>query len=331
MSMSTKAEVDRLLDEAEAAGACLVPPGGTRGPLGQRLRRRALAGELVSPYRGLYVRAARWEGLDPGERDLWAMRALSGAHPDWVFCGVSAARAHGLWLPWRLAGILCVAHLAGPASVRRGSRSPVSGIRWRGEPVSGCATVAGARVTPLDETAVDCLRELPFPEGLGVADSWARITGMSREALLERVERLGARRRGVGQARAAASHADGRSENGGESFARARMIELGYEEPDLQAEFADPLEPWRTMRVDYLWERPDGTRVVGELDGMGKYVDPALTGGLTSEGVRAKERLRESRLAMPGVAVMRFSMADVCDPDRFARLLSLYGVPRRPE
>lgn len=184
-------------------------------------------------------------------------------------------------------------------------------------------------MTPLEETAVECLRTLPFADGLGVADSWARRTGMGRDALAERVGQAGRRRRSLDRARLAASYVDARSENGGESFSRGRMIELGYVVPDLQVDFIDPLEPWHVHRVDYLWRLVGGSLIVGELDGGVKYNDPAFMGGLSSEEVRAKERQRESRLAMPGVSVMRFSLNDAKNDVRFRRLLDVYGVPRR--
>lgn len=41
-------------------------------------------------------------------------------------------------------------------------------------------------------------------------------------------------------------HADGRSENGGESVVRAIILELGFAEPDLQVEIEDPSTPAHT-------------------------------------------------------------------------------------
>lgn len=336
MSRSTQADIDRLLDAAEAARTCLAAPDCPDGPVAQRLRRRSRGGSVLSPYEGVYVRAERWRALDPCERDRWAMRALTALHPGWVFCGVSAAEAHGLWVSWHRCQALSVTHLAGqggPAQPgghhEHGSPGPRR-VAWRRGPAASCTVVGGVRATSLDETAVDCLRELPFAEGLGVADSWARLVRGDRLELLGRVERLGKGRKGAGQARATAAHADARSENGGESFARARIIELGYATPDLQVEARDPLDPGHVMRVDFVWEGPRGQRILGELDGLVKYTDPGVMGQLDSEQVRAQERLRESRLALPGSAVMRFSLADVRDTERFDRLLRLYDVPRRP-
>lgn len=317
-------ETERLLDEAEASRSCLA---FSDGPLAQCLRRRVRGGAVLSPHRGLFVRAATWQRLNPRERDLWSMRALGAVHDDWVFCGVSAAEAHGLWLSWKHAGTLYVALRHGV----QGGRRHTPGIRWRRAPAEKYEVVDGIRVTTLDETTVDCMRTLAFPDALGIADCWLRLwsCGTGRAGLSDVVEQLARHRPGIARARKAAFYADGRSENGGESYARARVIELGYAVPDVQVGIPDPLEPWHVNRVDYLWVKKDGSRVIGELDGLAKYVDPAFMGGLDSERVRAKERLRESRLAVPGASVMRFSMDDVLDAGRFTRLLDRYGVPRR--
>jgi hypothetical protein len=60
---------------------------------------------------------------------------------------------------------------------------------------------------------------------------------------------------------------------------------------------------------------------------LDKYSDPEMTKGLTPEQVRQNERIRESRIALPGCSVVRFSMRDVRDPGRLAAILSLYHVP----
>lgn len=348
VSRSSSAEVDALLDAAEAAHACLALSGEPAGsadpvgpaspvvlagpladPLAQRIRRRHRAGELVSPHRGLFARATTWRSLNPCERDLWAMRALSLLHRDWVFCGFSAAEAHGLWTPWRPGGPLHAARLgARPVAAGRRAGRGSAGIVWRRLPVPTCQMVGSIRATPLDVTVVDCLCEMPFVDALGIADCWLRGTGLTCGDLARRVERHGAGRRGVQQARQTAARADGRAENGGESFCRARMIELGYRTPRLQVEIPDPIEPWEVKRVDFLWDKHDGTRIVGELDGLVKYTDRALMNGLDSERVRARERLRESRLAVPGVSVMRFSIGDARNDRLFRRLLDRYGVPK---
>ena len=63
--------------------------------------------------------------------------------------------------------------------------------------------------------------------------------------------------------------ANGLSENGGESFARGTMIDLGFMVPELQHEFVAPNSGVK-YRCDFLWQLPGGGLIVGELDGYGK-------------------------------------------------------------
>lgn len=187
---------------------------------------------------------------------------------------------------------------------------------------------SGIRATSLERSAVDCLLSMGFGDGMAVADATLRRLGSRANTLGEVLEQLGAGRRGVKGARLTLAHADPRSESGGESIARARMIELGFVVPDLQVEFVDPLTG-QGSRVDFLWRLPDGSMVVGELDGQQKYVDPAMTRGRGAVELLSAERLRESRLTR-SARVVRFSFSDVCNATYFERLLESFRVPRRP-
>ena len=122
---------------------------------------------------------------------------------------------------------------------------------------------------------------------------------------------------------------DGRAESGGESQTRARMIELGYEVPDLQVEFANPLDPKRNFRVDMLVDCGDGRRVAVEHDGACKYEDLAMLNGRTPTRAFMDERQREALLTSCGIEVMRVRWKDLHDEQRFRRLMDAYGIPKR--
>lgn len=89
-------------------------------------------------------------------------------------------------------------------------------------------------VTDIDQTITDCLVDASFVEGLIIADSALHEQLLSKEHLVEAVDKLGLNRRGVVTARRVARYADGLSESGGESKARALMIERGWQTPELQ-------------------------------------------------------------------------------------------------
>ncbi|MED5801066.1 hypothetical protein VX037_08525 [Gordonia sp. Z-3] len=95
--------------------------------------------------------------------------------------------------------------------------------------------VDGIRVTSLERTAVDiaCTTSMGFAGALAVFDAALRL-GADHTAMSVMLRR---RRPGIAQARRALHHADGASENPGESWGRAQMIEAGLPIPRLQHEF----------------------------------------------------------------------------------------------
>lgn len=321
MSGATGQMIAGLLDEAEQADMCLVCRSDG---LHKALRRRVAAGELVMPWPQLFARATTWERFKPDERACRLLISLNELHPDWVFCGPSAAVLQGLSVSWELLDTVHVAVPPGsggcsPRALRRHVTSDIEPDQARGVPV-----------TPLLRTAFDCARWLSFREGLAVADSALRVGGLPKEELVEYVDEMGGGFHGIAQARMTVTHADGRSENGGESIARAAMWELGFAMPDLQVEVPSPFSGSGLYRVDFRWRLADGAEVYGEHDGNEKYLNPQMNGGSPLAAMKG-ERRRESGLTVAHASVMRFSPADVADTEYFDWLLRYYGIPRERE
>lgn len=322
MHARTSATIDQLLDEAERRGACLVT---TEKSLHKALDRRVRSGTLVSPLPKLYARAGRWlHGLRPTQRALHILRSLHELHPNWRFCGPSAAVLLGLSVSEHLLGTI---HLAVEPGSGVRSEAP---FRRHAIPGDDCAEAGGIPVTPLLRTTFDCARWLSFREGLAVADSALRTGGIPREALENYIAGMTGGYRDIAQARMTAAHADARSENGGESIARAAMWELGFALPDLQVEVPNPFSGSGIYRVDFRWRLPDGTEIYGEHDGNEKYLNPQMNGGNPLSAIKG-ERRRESSLTVTHASVMRFSPADVADTGYFDWLLRFYGVPKDHE
>ena len=314
--------ISQLLDDAEHRAVCLDTADKN---LRRALDRRVRAGTLSSPLPGLYARRQRWlYELTPTQRALYVLRTLHELHPGWRFCGTSAAVLQGLSVSHRL---LDTIHLAVPPGSGIGASSP---YRRHVVPDEETVEADGIPVTPLLRTTFDCMRWLDFREGLAVADSALRVGGVSREELVAYVERMRGGYHGVAQARMTAVHADGRSENGGESIARAAMWELGFAMPDLQVEVPSPFSGSGLYRVDFRWFLPDGTEIYGEHDGDEKYLNPEMNGGSPLRAMKG-ERRRESGLTVSHASVMRFSPADVADTAYFDWLLRFYGVPKERE
>lgn len=319
MTRSRQLEVDRLFDEAERSRACLTLVSGKNRQL---IRRRIAGGKAFAPLGGMYVRADYWRALSFDEKVLHKVRALQRQHPDWVFCNATAAVAHGLEISYEAMRTIHVGtKRLGPSSSSHRIVRHVLGDERHTD-------ASRIQVTPLDDTIFDCLRSMDFERGLAAADSYLRLTGRTRTDLAMLIDGHGGGYPGIRQARITASWADGRAENGGESVARARMIELGFMVPELQVWVDNRLDPSSPYRVDFHFLLPSGTVVVGELDGSEKYSDPSMTRGAPPVKIMRRERLRESRISLGGAVVMRFSYEEMMDDPFFVRLLTGFGIPR---
>ena len=285
------------------------------------LTRRIAEGTVLRVYRGLYAEASYWKVLDPLERTRHIVRSLSIAHPDWVFCGPTAAIMHKLDCPYRLTMPICIA--ARPDTHAHSSRALARHVITHLSPV----TVDSAAVTDLPRTLFDIAALQPLRFALPSIDSALRERRITATQLAGWgvAFKYTLHRENVARAFALA---DGRSENGGESEGRGLLADLGYPVHDLQVEFPCLGHPNRTHRVDYLWKRDDGSMIAGEFDGTRKYVDPTMTKSRTIRQVVDEERNRQQCLAHQGVDMIRMYYDDLNQPYVLSRRLQDKHVPR---
>ena len=313
-------EIERLLDKAQIEQSCL---GATNRIMREALDRR-IGEQLVRPRPRLYARKAYWEKLGKSERERHIIRGLAALHPDWVFCQASAALMLGLPVSLRR---LKKAHVIMPGTHSK------AGIALKCQSKVPRATAAAGivQVTSLEDTIVDCLLAFDFKDGLAIADAALARLGNDGERLKRLVRERGRRRPGLRQALETIRWADSRSESGGESIARAVMIEHGFMLPELQVVVGDPSRKGESWRCDYFWVLDDGTRVAGELDGLEKYTNPEMTKGQSAVKVMSNERIRESQLTLAVDRVLRFTWDDVKDEQRLVAKLEQFGIPRKLE
>ena len=318
MSKRVDEEINEELSRAEKNERCCTPE--------RAARRRAMRGRndaIIEPIAGLFARRETWGKLNPSERTLWLMRSLARRHDDWTFCGASAAVAYGLPVTWGM-----LTHVF--ASVPQGTRGHSSpGIARRHLKDDEAFKLGDLRITSLWRTVFDCLATFPAADALAIVDRAARLSAASARQVVEYLRTAHRGGRHVRRAIEVAALADGRAESGGESIARHVMHELGFAPPELQVWIEDPVEPGKWFRVDFLWLLPDGSVIIGELDGRQKSERPELMGGRSAVRVLQDERLRESHLTALRPAIVRFDCETARDPARLGPLLESYGVPRR--
>ncbi|WP_261792302.1 hypothetical protein [Arthrobacter sp. PM3] len=102
------------------------------------------------------------------------------------------------------------------------------------------------------------------------------------------------------------------------------MWVAGFLPPDLQHGVRDAAG--RVGYTDYYW---DTMRLVGEFDGVEKYVKPEYLRGRTVSQAVVDEKERENRIRATGLQVVRWVWADLMEPARLERKLAAFGVPRR--
>ncbi|WP_344203038.1 hypothetical protein [Pseudolysinimonas kribbensis] len=187
------------------------------------------------------------------------------------------------------------------------------------------ARIDGIRVTTLGETVVSLLRTRSLAGGLAAVDS--ALSGIAeaggariaREELAVLLDREG---RGMGQARLLGALADGSAGSPGESVSRATMYRVGVPQPLLQFPMVDRNGE---MFGDFCWPEHG---LIGEFDGIGKYLREEWMDGQDAARVVIDEKLREDRIRALGWRVVRWGWAVARSPAALSTLLVDAGLPR---
>lgn len=271
---------------------------------------RATSGRWERPRRGVFVLpGAAAAGFDDDIVRLVA--ALRSTRREVVVGHAHAARLWGLPEPRGGWGEPVLLTTTGPHRARNGCRIVVT-------PLADDEVVAhrGALVTSPVRTVTDCLRTLPPPDALAVADAAARLL-VPAATVVAAVDAL-VGWPGVVQGRRLASLADGRRESVLESWSALAFDEHGVPMPLWQVDVED--DAGFVGRGDGWWD----CGVVGESDGKAKYrLRAAERGGLDAERlaeVLDEERRREERMRRAGLSVVRWGAKDVLGRSRAADL-----------
>lgn len=279
------------------------------------LYRGAARGEFVRVIRGAYLRSDDWESLGFEGRHLARIRAARLLDPDLVFSHLSAAMLWGLPI---IGGDLTVPHALG--EIRSGSRSRTWLRRHELSRPRAVAWVDGIPVTTLLDTLVDVAAAYDPELSVPVLDAALARTEVTRAALVEGLA-LVPTSGGAVRGRWAVGFADGRSGSPGESLSRVGIHRLRLPRPELQIEVMDA--HGLAGIVDFWW--PD-VRLVGEFDGVGKYLREEFTDGRDLGEIVMAEKRREDRIRATDRRVARWGWDAARSAPMLRRILSEAGL-----
>ena len=271
---------------------------------------------------GAYVARAAWRALAPLDRHaqlVWEQTARLA--PGQVVSHFAAAALHGIDI---LGAWPRTVDVSIPAAT--GGRS-TGGVRRRAREAAEIETIAWGRhlvTTPL-RTAVDLTASLPFCDGVVVADQalWRRRIGgplVTHDLLREAAHSVTGR--GSARAPRAAEFATDLADSVRESQSRVLIQVMGFPDPELQARFV--LAGGREAFTDFFWRQHQH---IGELDGVGKYLDPRLRAGRTPEQVLLAEKDREDELRRQVRAFSRWRTPALDSPRVLYDILTRAGLP----
>lgn len=305
---------------------------------GHALRRRVAAGELTRLRRGVMrpalapLRSVAWERRPEEARQRFLDQVVAVGETrrrDVVFSHGTALAI--LSLPFLDDWPLTVDILEPAASYRRSKRGVV--VHRASVDADDLLEWQGFYVTNVARTIADLARAGDFmattvalDHALGPRATPAQA--VTKEAVWAAVEKQGS----WGQTRAfeLIDFADARSGSPGESGSRVRFAELGFEIPELQVRH--PLPDGGYYDSDFKWRRSRrGCPLIGEFDGIGKYLEEEYLGQLSPGEAVVKEKRREDILrSLDGSDFMRWGMPEVRSPALLRDLAIRHGVPRAP-
>ncbi|MEJ1088884.1 hypothetical protein WDU99_11190 [Microbacterium sp. Mu-80] len=296
----------------------------------REIRERVSGKQLVRLRRGRYVDASEWSDLwNEGKHLLHVLALHDNAGPTRpVFWGPSAAVLHGLPL-YRLAPANVHTVIQTARHGRSRAKVVLHNVQCPGDDI---VEVDGMLCTSPDRTVLDLACSTAPATGLSAADAALRREAVSghhhdpdsADAWHARLaHRAGSTSvRGIRKARDILGFADGRAQLPGESVSRLHLRTLGYRGYRLQEHVVGPIgeDYW----LDFAFPR---SRMFGEFDGEGKYLNEEMRQGKSLEDVLLAEKHRED--AVRGVTnwgFARWGSEHVRTVDLFAQRLRAFGI-----
>ena len=292
-------------------------------PPDYRKLRRAIANDEVHRVGpGAFVHTSKWQKLSPMEKHrLKVIEAGDRMRRPALISHFAAASVHGMDILGHWPKRVDVRVSAGGGGRSTGL------IRRHGIGIDEADAVAwrGHRITTPAQTAIDIAAVSDHVLGVVVFDQalWANRPGGAL-ASVDEIRMLVEQRtspRGSARVRRALDEATELSDSVRESQSRVLIRRLGFPTPILQQQFA---LPGGSARSDFYFPDQDH---VGEFDGVGKYLDPALLAGRTPEQALIAEKDRADALARLVRRVSRWRTPALRRPRELYDILVADGLP----
>jgi hypothetical protein len=291
----------------------------------KELAKRCRSGALVRVRHGVYVDGEAWRALQPWEQ--YRIRVSAAAE---MFTARTVFARHSAASVW---GVPTIGqrHPVHALTLQSGGGRSRAGVRRHYADPDGLKVFRreGLLVTGRVRTVLDLAAFTPFAQAIVPLDHVLRpdpahgLPALSKEILLAGVDgnyTAAAARR----IKTAVEFADPRSGSPGESYSRGLMCVAGFQPPELQHEIRDG--SGLVGYADYYWKN---ARLVGEFDGVEKYLKPEYLRGRTASQAVVDEKERENRIRATGLRVVRWVWADLMEPVRLEQKLAAFGAPRR--
>lgn len=288
------------------------------------LRRERDAGIRRRLRRGAYVDEAQWADLTPLER--YQVKILAVVHTRRRMPVVAFDSAAALWGYPRMASWPAAVDIIVDSASGARSRNGVTVHRDYLEP-EDVVEIDGMLVTSPQRTLVDLARTAERAVSVAAID---RALNEQRSTLQNRVtvqqlvdvcERV-VTPRGGRRARTVIEFSDGRADNAAESVSRLQIFELGFPIPVLQRRHVNPRGGY--YYTDFEWPE---YMVIGELDGLSKYLKQEYLRSMTPGQAVVEEKIREDDLRTEGNRFARWLPDDALHPAELRRILLKVGLP----
>ncbi|RII43722.1 hypothetical protein DWB68_00340 [Galactobacter valiniphilus] len=320
------------MDHELLAARSRVIPGDSSAALSRRFCR----GDLVRVAPRSYVETNVWVQASHRERFLMTAAGVLRTRPEAIFCGATS-----LALVYPTAPLPEFIDVFAPTRHHRGRATPSFAVhdgplaeQARRLPAPAVRLHGAATTDPV--FALGYVREATEPalvhvlaaggwRALAAADAVRRnVAGIDEpelEARLHAISALRTRARAVGLW----NQASPLSDSVAESRSRFLMLDAGLPGPVLQQAHRDA--QGLIALTDFWWA---WLRLVGEVDGIQKYLDAAMGSGSTPAQRIAREKARDNRLFAQGYRVLHWGWADLEVPGRLvSRLIGAGLVPDR--